>query len=49
MITDINCDGEFKTLMDEVNDKLNITMSYTSKGEHVSEGEQNNLTIGKRI
>ena len=39
MITDINCNGEFKTLMDEVNTKMNITMNYTSKGEHVLEAE----------
>ena len=46
MITNINCDGEFKTMMDEVNYKLNITMNYTSKGEHVPEEERNNRTIG---
>ena len=49
MITDINCDGEFKTLMDEVNNKLNITMNYTSKSEHVPEAELNNGTIGESI
>ena len=49
MITDINCDGVFQTLMDEVNDKLKITMNYTSKGEHVPEAERNNCTIGERI
>ena len=32
MITDINCDGEFNTMMNEANDKLNITMKYTLKG-----------------
>ena len=48
-ITDINCNVKFKTLMDEVNDKLNITMNYNSKGEHVAEAERNNCTIGKRI
>ena len=46
MITDINCDGEFDTIMYDVNDKLNITMNYTSKGEHVPEEERNNRTIG---
>ena len=49
MITDINCDGEFDTIMYDVNDKLNITMKYTSKGEHVLEAERSNGTIGKRI
>ena len=49
MITNIKCYGEVKTLMDEVNDKLNITINYTSKGAHVSEAERNNCTIGKHI
>ena len=49
VITNINYDGEFKTLMDEENDKLNITMNYTSKGGHVTEAERDNLTLGERI
>ena len=49
MITNINYDGEFKTLMDEENDKLNITMNYTSKRGHVTEAERDNLTLGERI
>ena len=49
MITDINCDGEFNTLMYEVDDKLRIAMNYTSKGQHVIKAERNNCTIGERI
>jgi hypothetical protein len=45
-IATINCDGEFRTLMDKVNDKLDIKMNYTSRGEHVPEAERNNRTIG---
>jgi hypothetical protein len=45
----INCDGEFRTLMNEVSDKLDIEMNYTSKGEHVPEAERNNRTIGERV
>ena len=48
-ITKMNCDGEFRTLMDEVSDKLDIVMNYTSKGEHVPEAERNNRTIGERV
>jgi hypothetical protein len=48
-IKTINCDGEFRTLMDEVSDGLDIEMNYTSKGEHVPEAERNNHTIGERI
>ena len=39
----------FMTLMEELNDKLNITMNSTLKVEHVPETEKNNHTIGKRI
>ncbi len=48
-IKTINCDGEFKTLMDEVSDELDTEMNYTSKGEHVPEAERNNRTIGEHI
>jgi len=49
LIKEIICDREFKTLMDEVKDELDIDMNYTSKGEHVPEAERNNRTIGERI
>ncbi len=45
----INCDGEFRTLMNEVSHKLDMEMNYTSRGEHVPEAERNNRTIGERI
>jgi hypothetical protein len=48
-IKTINCDGEFQTLMNEVNDTLEIEMEYTSNGEHVPEAKRNNHTIGERI
>jgi hypothetical protein len=38
-IKSINCNGEFHTLMNELDDKLEIEMNYTSKGEHVPEAE----------
>ena len=45
----IDCDGEFRTLMNQVNDELEVKMNYTSKGEHVPEAERNNRTIGERV
>jgi hypothetical protein len=48
-IKTINCDGEFRTLMNEVNDTVDIEMNYTSRGEYVPEAERNNCTIGERI
>jgi hypothetical protein len=48
-IKTINCDGEFRTLMNKVEDSLDIEMNYTSKGEHFPEAKRNNRTIGERI
>ena len=45
----INCDGEYTSIMDEVKDKLNITMNYANPGDHVPEAERNNRTIKERI
>jgi hypothetical protein len=35
--------------MNEVNDKLDIKMNYTLKGENVPKAERNNRTIGERV
>ena len=45
----INCDGEFKPLMDKVADELYVRMNYTTMGEHVPKAERNNRTIKERI
>jgi hypothetical protein len=45
----IHCDQEFRPLMDNVADKLDITMNYTTASEHVPEAERNNCTIQERI
>jgi hypothetical protein len=44
----IDCDRQFKPLFEPVQDKLKVTMNYTSKGEHVPEAERNNRTIKER-
>ena len=44
-ITIIRCDGEFKSLMDEVKDNLNVIMDYSDPGEHESTAERNNRVI----
>ena len=36
-------------MLDELNDKLNITMNYNSKVDRVPEAERSNRTIGERI
>ena len=44
-ITIINADNGFKTLMDNDEEELDITMSYTNPRDHVPEIEQNNITF----
>jgi hypothetical protein len=41
----INCDQEFKVLMEPVKDNLDVTMNYTTMDEHRPEAERNNRTI----
>ena len=48
-ISEIHCDQEFRTLMDQVSDGMNVRMNYTSTSEHVPQAERNNRTIGERI
>ena len=45
----IHCDQEFRSLMDQVADELNVKMNYASTGEHVPEAERNNRTIKDRV
>src|SRR4029079_7945564 len=48
-VTCIHCDQEFKPLMDQVKDDLDVQMNYTVTDEHVPEAERNNRTIAERI
>ena len=48
-VTIIRCDREFKVLMEQVEDELNIEMDYTATAAHVSEAERNNRTIAERV
>src|SRR5210317_1695043 len=41
----IECDGEFKKIMDDVEDNLGVRMNYTNTRDHVSVAERNNRTI----
>jgi hypothetical protein len=45
----IHCDREFRSLMEDVADDLNVTMNYAATGEHVPEAERNNRTIKDRV
>ena len=44
-VSSIECDGEFKPLMDTVVDGLDVRMNYTNAQEHVSVAERNNRTL----
>jgi hypothetical protein len=45
----IHCDLQFKPLMDEAKDGLDVIMNYTSQGDHQSEAERNNRVIQERF
>ena len=46
MIKTIYCDGEIKSLMDDVKDDMGIDVNISAAGEHESMAERNNETIG---
>ena len=48
-VTDIYCDNEFKPMMDNVKDELQVEMHYSNPDDHVPEPERNNRTIKERI
>ena len=45
----IHIDREFKPIMDEVEDEMDVKMNYANKGEHVPKAERNNETLKDRI
>ena len=49
VIKTIHCDGEYKAMMDQVRDDLDVVMNYTNASDHVPEAERNNRTIKERI
>ena len=49
IIRRILCDQEYKGMMDQVKDNLDIDMNYTNTDDHVPEAECNNRTIEERI
>ena len=44
-IKTIQCDGEYKAMMEKVSDELDVTMNYTNAQDHESRAERNNRTI----
>jgi hypothetical protein len=49
VIRTIHCDGEFRGMMEKVEDYLDVDMNFTNAQDHVSEAERNNRTIKERI
>eukprot|EP00980_Cylindrotheca_fusiformis_P016548 scaffold4962_cov112-Cylindrotheca_fusiformis.AAC.2 len=48
-IKGIECDGEFRVMMDEVQDDLDVEMNYANPGDRVPEAERNNQTVKERF
>ena len=48
-ITEIRCNGAFKSIMNDVKDDMDIEMDYTTPGDHQPEAERNIRVITKRI
>ncbi len=49
VIQTIHCDGEFRGMMEKVDDDLDVKMNFTNAQDHVPEAERNNRTIKERI
>jgi hypothetical protein len=49
VIRTIQCDGEFRGLMEKVEDGLDVNINFTNAQDHVPEAERNNRTIKERI
>jgi hypothetical protein len=45
----IHCDGEFRGIMEKVEDNLDVNMNFTNAQDRVPEAERNNRTIKERI
>ena len=45
----IHCDGEYKSLIDCIRERLNAEMNFTNPGDDVPEAECNNHTIKQCI
>jgi hypothetical protein len=49
VIRRLHCDGEFRGMMEQIEDDLDVKMNFTNAQDHVPEAEQNNQTIKERI
>ena len=48
-IKTIHCDGEYRSMMENVSDNLDVEMNFTNAQDHVPEAERNNRTLKERI
>ena len=48
-IKTIHCDGEYRSMMTNVSDELDVEMNFTNAQDHVPEAERNNRTLKERI
>ena len=47
-VSRISCDQEFKCLMDDVKDKLDVKMTYAGLGDHEPHSERNNRALNNQ-
>ena len=45
----IHIDREFKPIINEVEDEMDLKMNYANKGEHIPKAERNNQTLKDQI
>jgi hypothetical protein len=49
VIKEIHWEGEFRGMMERVNDNLDVNMNFTNAQDYVPEAKRNNQTIKERI
>ena len=49
MVQTIHSDHEFKAIMNDVKDNMDVDMEHPAAGDHVLQAERNNRTIGERV
>jgi len=48
-VKEIRADNEFRSILEPIQDNLDIPMNFSNSGEHVPQAERNNRFLGERI
>ena len=49
MVQTIHSNREFKSIMNDVKDNMDVDMEHPAAGDHIPQAERNNRTIGERV